>query len=446
MLKRLLRKGYGGLLWEPGTGKTKVIVDWASALHVMGRLHRVVIVCPKSVKGVWEDEFAEHSPLTRYKVVVVDAKTEYIPRYKNALTIAVINYDLIWRRGLLIDKFDPEMVVADESHRIKKPSAKRTKALWSYNEVPYRAILTGTPTPRSYRDIYAQWKFLYRRRFGNRVDSFEAQYIRYGGYMKKQVMGYLNFTELTTKMGKDATSIAKRDVLDLPPLVEQRIPIRLEPRVQAQYDVLEREFFLELESGETIDSPNVLALRQKMSQITGGWVNTEQGLVQISEAKITAAKELLEDRLSLEEKVVIFARYIPETDALTQAAKQVGFKKIYLMTGAVKQKDRDSQRREFQKIKDPAVFVIQVQTGGLGITLHAAHEVMFYSTTDALDDYIQAIGRVERSGQTHKMTVRHLTALGTIDVDRFHALKGKEKVEKHLMKGIKQRNRKRRAA
>lgn len=439
-LKRLLKRGWGGLLWEPGTGKTKVIVDWASALHMMGRCKRVLIVCPKSVKGVWEDEFLIHSPLVGdYKVHVIEPDTEYIPRYSTKLSIAVINYDLIWRRDTMIQGFDPQMVVCDESHRIKKPSSRRSRYMRTWNDAPYRAILTGTPTPKSYLDIYAQWVFLNYKRFGTKVKDFKERYIRYGGYMNKQIMGYMYFDELKEKMRKDASSIELRDVLDLPPEIMQRIPIVLEPRVREMYRTLEQEYFLELENGAIIDSPNMLSKREKLTQITGGWVNTEQGLVQVSEAKIEAAKDLLEDRWERQEKVVVFARYIPETDALIEAAKNVGYKHVFVMRGDVKQKDRDAQRRQFQSMKEPACFVIQIQTGGLGITLHAAHEVIFYSVTEALDDYIQAIGRIRRGGQKHKMIFRHIVARDTIDADKFAALKLKEDVQKRLMQGIKRR-------
>lgn len=444
-LIRLLKRGYGGLLWEPGTGKTKVIVDWASALHMMGDVSRVLIVCPKSVKGVWEDEFEIHSPLKRFKVVLVDTTTDRIPKYRDALTIAVINYDLIWRRMDLVERFNPHMVVADESHRIKKPSANRTQAMWHFNECPYRAILTGTPTPRSYRDVYAQWKFLRKKRFGTRVADFDERYIRMGGYMKTQVKGYYHFKELKKKLRKDATAIKLRDVIDLPPERMQRIPVLLEPKVQAMYDRLELEYFLELESGEVIDAPNMLAKREKLIQITGGWVNTEQGTVQISRAKIDTARDLLVDRLELEEKVVIIAKYIPETDALIEAADKVGFDKVYLMRGDVKQKDRDLQRREFQKIKDPAVFVIQIQTGGLGISLHAAHEMLFYSVSQSLDEFEQAQGRIRRGNQKNKMMFRFIIAKNTLEPDIYTALKTKADMQDALKEGLKRRN-KRRAA
>src|SRR5688500_60558 len=73
-IKRLLKRGYGGgLLWEPGTGKTKTIIDWACILHVKRELSRALIVAPLSVLGVWEEEFETHAPIP-YELRILDTK------------------------------------------------------------------------------------------------------------------------------------------------------------------------------------------------------------------------------------------------------------------------------------------------------------------------------------------------------------------------------------
>src|SRR5688572_21975106 len=63
-IKTLLNNGYGGaLLMEPRTGKTKVAIDWISILHLAGKVNRVLIFCPVSVMGVWEEQLAMHCPV-----------------------------------------------------------------------------------------------------------------------------------------------------------------------------------------------------------------------------------------------------------------------------------------------------------------------------------------------------------------------------------------------
>lgn len=444
-LKRALREGHLGLLWEPGLGKTKCIIDWACALHTRGDLMRVLIVAPLSVVGVWEDEIKEHAPV-KVDVRILGRTTEVMSFNQFRLTFLVVNYDLAWRRKNLIEDFDPEMVVADESQRIKRAGAKRSWYLRSLNDVPYRAILTGTPTPKSFLDLYGQWAFLNPDRFGTRINEFKQRYIVYGGYMNRQIRGYLNVDELKAKVKADASVRRKDQCLDLPPKSYQRIPVVLEPRAQQLYDTMEHELFLELE-GEEVDAANVVVKILRLQQITGGFLKTDEGNIkQVSAAKLTALRDILEDRFNEEDRVVVFARFLPEVESISQMGAE--FKvPTYVLRGSVRQSDRDVARRKFQTTPGPSLFVAQIQTGGLGITLHASHEAIFYSTTYALDDRIQAEDRIHRIGQVSAVTYRDLVARGTVDLDIYAALRAKKNVMDQIMgkpdqfKSLTKRNR-----
>jgi SNF2 family DNA or RNA helicase len=431
-LRRAMRQGSIGVLWEPGMGKSKLVVDWASALFQKGDIRRVLIVCPLSVVGVWEDEFEIHSPVD-YKIQFLDRKTERLKKYKGKLTVTVANYDIVWRRPGIVRAYDAQLVVADESHRIKKASTKRSWFMRSLNKTPHRAILTGTPVPKSFLDLYGQWVFLNPKTFGTRVNDFKERYITFGGFGGHQIRGYHNVDELKEKVKGDATIRRKDQALDLPDKIYQRIPVILEPEARKQYNTLAEEFFLELSKGEVVDVKNAVVKLLRLQQITGGWINTDQGMRQISKAKIKAMRDLLDDMYEEQQKVVVFSRFRPEIEGIVDAAKKAGYKKVYELTGSTPKDQRSVDRREFQSISEPAVFVAQIQTGGLGITLHSAHQVIFYSVTHALDDYIQACDRVHRIGQTEKVTYRHLVGVGTVDVDIYAALRAKEDVMRVIM-------------
>lgn len=423
-LKRAIRQRHIGILWEPGTGKTKFVVDWSCALHQAGQLDRVLIIAPLSVVGVWEEEYETHAPIS-YDLSFIDRKTKSIPVRSKQLHIVVVNYDIIWRRPELVTKYRPQMVVADESHKIKKPSARRSRFVRSLHTVPYRAILTGTPNPKSYVDLYGQWVFLNPKRFGTRVDDFKDEYVRYGGYMKRQVMGYRNVNVLQKKVKADAMIRRKDQCLDLPERTYQRVPVTLEPKAWEAYQRMAYELFLELKKGDTSDAKNVAVKILRLQQITGGWIKSDEGnLHRISQAKMVAAAERMEDVFDDDEKLVVFARFRPEVRALGELGARLKVP-THVLIGGQGRAERDASRREFQAAKGKRLFVAQIQTGGLGITLHSAHEVLFYSVTYALDDYIQACDRVHRIGQTHAVRYQHLTATATIDLDIYGALRTK---------------------
>lgn len=431
-LKRAWQQGYLALLWEPGTGKTKLIVDWACALWQREKIQTIMIVCPLSVIGVWEEEFETHATVP-YHFIPIDAKTKDLTIVSNDLNVVVVNYDLAWRRKELLDQLRPNMVIADESQRIKRPNARRTRFMTGLNRAPYRAVLTGTPTPKSYLDLFSQWKFLHYRTFGTRVADFRHRYIVMGGFMGKQIVGYDNVKELKQKVKKDASIVLKRTALDLPEQIYQRIPIDLEPAAQAHYDKMAYEFFLELERGDVSDAKNAAVKILRLQQITGGWIKSDEGnTYQLSEQKIKTTQDLLHDLWENDEPVVVFARFIPEVQAIAQLGADAGVR-TYVLRGATGRAHRDSLRRDFQAKGGPSLFVAQIQTGGLGITLHRSHQVIFYSVTYALDDYIQACDRVHRIGQEYKVTYRHIVARSTVDVDIYAALRRKQDIMKIIM-------------
>lgn len=431
-VKRALRQGHLGLLWQPGTGKTKVIVDWSSALFLRGELTRVLIAAPLSVVGVWQDEYRDHCPV-KYSMHILDKDDEVMKFKGGHLQILVVNYDLAWRREKAIKKFKPQMVIADESHKIKKASARRSKYMRQWKKAKYRAILTGTPTPKSFLDLYSQWVFLNYRTFGTNISEFKHRYIIFGGFMNHAVKGYSNFKELNAKVKSDASILRKDQCLDLPPQVFQRVPVWLEPEALEAYQKMAYELFLELKNGEVSDAANAAVKILRLQQITGGYIKSDEGNVhRLSTAKLAAATELLEGFYEQSERVVVFCRFLPELDDLYRVGIKLGFT-TYMLRGGVRRQERDRMRVAFQSGKGPSLFLAQIQTGGLGITLHSAHEVLFYSVTYALDDYIQACDRVHRNGQTEKVTYRHLVAAGTVDLDIYAALKGKRDVMNLIM-------------
>lgn len=431
-LKRALKSNIYGALWEPRTGKSKFIVDWASILYQQGHIKRLLIICPLSVVGVWEDEFETHCPIP-YSFRVLGKSDRKIVGGKG-LTVLVTNYDLAWRRAEIIGRYRPDFVVADESHRIKKPSARRSRYLRRLNKVQYRAILTGTPTPKSYLDIYGQWAFLNPKRFGTSIAEFKDQYIRFGGYMGYQIKGYRNFEELKAKIDADSQAVLRKDVFDVPREIFQRVPVQLEPKAWQAYYRMAYELFLELRNGEISDAKNVAVKLLRLQQITGGWIKSDEGnLHQVSKAKITVLDDRLEDLWDGHERVVVFARFKPELDAITAIGTR---RKIptYVVRGGIGREERDEGRRAFQARPGPSLFLAQIQAGGLGIPLHSSHEVIFYSLTHAYDDYKQALDRVHGTGQASD-TVRYqqLVCTGTTDLDIYENLRRKQDTMALLM-------------
>ena len=121
------------LLADMGTGKSMMTIAITGTLEADKGVKKMLVVCPKSIVGVWEDEFRKFADY-RYALTVLDGTMEKKRASFNymqgaALQIIVVNYESCWRLEAEITKWKPDLIVCDESSKIKTPSASQSKAL-----------------------------------------------------------------------------------------------------------------------------------------------------------------------------------------------------------------------------------------------------------------------------------------------------------------------------
>src|SRR5690606_36636351 len=194
----------------------------------------------------------------------------------------------------------------------------------------------------------------------------------------KRVVGYKNMAELVQKAHSIAFRVTKAEALDLPEQVDQVLYATLEPEAQRLYNQMARESVAELSQERVITAANVLARLLRLSQISGGFVGEGGEVQQVSKAKMSLLEEVLDDLLTAGKKVVILARFIPEIRAILADLERRPIDYAWI-TGEVSQSERGQAVERFQTDDNCRVFVAQLQTAGLGITLTAADTAIFYS-------------------------------------------------------------------
>jgi SNF2 family DNA or RNA helicase len=321
------------------------------------------------------------------------------------------------------------MIICDESQRIKTPSAQQSKAMHRLGKAAkYRLILTGTPVTQGPLDFFSQYKFLDPAIFGNSYYAFRARYAIMGGFENRQIIGYRNLPELIRKAHSVAFRVTKAEALDLPPFTDQVLYCELERKAMSIYAQLKKESVAELSEEKVLTATNVLSRLLRLSQITGGYLGDGEGRIEeVSKAKMKLLEETLEDLLGAGKKVIIFARFLPEIGGILKLLEQKNVNYSWI-TGEVKMAERGEAVRRFQEDEDCRVFVAQIQTAGLGITLTAADTAIFYSLDYSFANYDQARARLHRIGQRNAVTYIHLTARGTVDEKILDALKAKKNV------------------
>lgn len=419
------------ILAEMGTGKTLISIGIAGYLYLQKEINKLLIVAPLSITKVWEEEFQKFADFD-YQLEVLEGPTKEKSEtlrnlFGTKLQVAVVNYESCWRMEKEIALWKPDMIICDESSKIKNPQAKQSKALHRLGKISkHNMILTGTPVTNNPLDFFSQYKFLDENIYGGSYYSFRGRYAIMGGYGNYQVVGYKNLPELTEKAHSIAFRITKKEALDLPEQVDVTRYVELEPMARAIYNQVERNSYAELSQGEVVVR-NVLTKLLRLSQITGGYIKDEFSEIeeQVSSAKLNALEEIIEECLDADKKVVVFARFISEIDAITKMLKHYGIK-YSLIRGDVK--DRASEVEKFQNDKDVKVFVGQLQTTGMGLTLTASDTAVFYSLSYNFADYEQAKARIHRIGQKNNCTYIHLIAKKTIDEKVMEALSKKKNI------------------
>lgn len=434
-----------GELFEMGCGKTLTTIAVAGALYNLGKIDRVLVVAPTSVCSVWPHDLNQFATFPWEARVLLGDKKKRLKALNElenwpfkALRIAVINYESTHREGIFeaLAAYKPDLIVCDESQRIKNPSAAQSKALHKLGDAaPFRMILSGTPVQNNAVDLYSQYRFLDPAVYGANFYAFKNRYCIMGGYGQHQIVGYRNMDELVEKEHSVAYRVTKEECLDLPQQTFINRCVQFTDAEQAIYEQLRKSSFLELETGENVTATTILTMYLRLMQLTGGFLTADESTrpKQVNTAKLDALADIVDDYVvDAGKKLVIFARFRAEIAAIENLLRlrKIQYGSIY---GDVLMEERGKIVEDFQTNPDTKVFVAQIQTAGLGITLHAASTAVFYSYDYNYANYAQALARIHRIGQRLPVTYIHLVVDGSIDEKILAALENKEDMAKTVV-------------
>lgn len=161
----------------PGAGKTAMTYGSFAYLSAdtIDEVDRLLVVSPLNAFEAWRTEFIEvfgdkrelHFMNLKDYDNPGDVRTNW-----GIANVIVINYESLsgWKLSVINGLIDAKtMIVFDEVHRIKNPVGKRAQnALDLGKQARYHYVLTGTPIPNSYKDIYNFLHLLY----DNEYESF----------------------------------------------------------------------------------------------------------------------------------------------------------------------------------------------------------------------------------------------------------------------------------
>jgi SNF2 family DNA or RNA helicase len=429
-------KPFAFIAADMGTGKS------AAAIEGLRQCGRVLIVCPIAVGPAWVKQFSLWDN-TRDVCLAVDGSAA-----RRAASISatgercavIVNYDAVWRGavGKAVNLLQWDAIVLDESHKIKSPSGRASRwlaKLAASQPEAKRVCMTGTPTPHSPLDWWAQFRFLDPSILGSTYTGYRSRiaitHPRYPGWVKSFKTEALD--ALSRRIDPHVYRIKADDVLTLPDILHVDVPLRLSPANRKYYDRLEDDLVSTLESGETVTAANKLVVVTRLQQATSGFAVDESGeTVQLSgdNPKAEAIAELLES-LPTNEPIVIFCKFVHDIQVCQSVLDRLGISHSEL---SGRKKSLDTWQRG-----DTIALVVQQQAGGVGVDCTRAAYAVYFSLSHSLGDFEQSLARLRRPGQNRPCRFYHLICEDTVDATIYGALQSKRDVTEEVLKRLQRR-------
>jgi SNF2 family DNA or RNA helicase len=389
---------------EQGTGKTASVIWSADYLMKLGRIKRVLVICPLSImKSAWQQDmfkFAMHRSCSvahgdaKQRKKIIAAGSEFV----------VINFDglAVVKDEIIKGGFD--LIVVDEANAYKNPMTNRWKVL---RDVAASAkglwMLTGTPAAQSPLDAYGLAKLV-------NPDNTPKYY----GQFRDQVMYKVTQFKWVAKPGSQDTvhqvlqpaiRFERDQCLDLPPVTHVEREAPLTPQ-QAKYYRLLKDKMTMVADGESVTAVNAATNLNKLLQISGGAVYTDTGEVVEFDVsnRLNVVLEVIEES---SHKVLVFVPFTHTIELLKATLDKHGISND-VINGKVSVNKRSDIVTRFQEKPDPYVLIIQPQAASHGLTLTAANTIIWYAPVTSVETYLQANARINRPGQHNPMTIVHI--------------------------------------
>ena len=440
---------------EMGTGKSKVLLDNAAILYDKGDINALLLIAPKGVYKNWYDsEIPTHLPDHVDKNIVLWKTSDKSKKQQlllntlfkpgSHLNILIMNVESFSSGNgsdfayKFLASHPKSMVAIDEATTIKTPTSNRTKNILSLSKhCKYRRILTGSPVTKSPLDLYSQCQFLDPWLLDQQsYYTFKARYsickkIQVNGRQVEIVVGYRNLGELSEKIKSFSKRILKEDCLDLPEKSYVKHYVELTKEQQKVYQQMKKEAIAFLD-GKMQSSATVMTQLMRLHQITCGHFTSDDGT--IKDLPCQRLNELMDILEKIEGKTIIWSHYTHDVKRIIKEIKRVyGDDSVVDYYGQTDTDSRSKNIKKFQTDDKCRFFVGTTHTGGYGITLTAGSNMIYFSNGYDLEKRQQSEARIDRIGQTKKMTYIDIMTQDTVDERIVKALRNKVNIANTIM-------------
>ncbi len=412
-----------GLLLEPGLGKTITTLTIIARLRDLGEVQRVLIAAPLRVLDVWLREIEKWQIDLTASIVHGTASQRSAALAANT-DLFLINYENLPWLARQRQQFD--LLIADESTKLKNWSAARSKAIRKMLPTK-RLILTGTPAPNSLADMFSQIYLLDDgQALGNTIGKFRDRWMRRGGFENRQWLlrddSIESLQQLIAPMCLYQSAV---EHLDMPELIVNEIAVELPPEARKIYRSMEDAMFAEIDDDPLL-AMNSGAKYNACRQIANGNVYVDGDARSVHSAKADALRDLIEE--------------------LNGKPLLVGYQfkhDIYGYPSIDGSTSRNKSRSLINSFSRGELPVLACQTQALSHGVDglqgACSDICWVGLTDSGEVHSQFNARVYRQGQVEKhVRIHYLIASNTVDRAIMRRLHNKDQSQKSLLESIKE--------
>ena len=429
--------GNGANFSVPGSGKTTVLLSYYEKLKSENKIDVLFVVGPPACFGPWRDEFKEVLGRNPNECLLAggsqtDRKRLYsYPPEKAELfltTFQTLQNDFELVKAMLSKENLRALLVVDEAHYIKQLDGRWANAVLAIAPAAkYRCVLTGTPVPHSYKDLFNLFAFLWQEH-SPISDEDHARLEIYEKNQDYERAGAL----LAPKLDPLFYRVRKKD-LGLMPQHMNVVSLDMKPVEKTIYDVVignvrqltTRDYLKQLDIITSLRKGRVMRLRQAVSypkllvsaiegykeDVLGDDKSILQAIVKYQDlettAKLDKLLELVAQYTSEGKKVVVWSNFIFTIDLIVSmlAAKGIKAKKIVGQTPIEREgfEIADTREKIREEFVNPAsglnVLVANPAACAESISLHkACHNAIYYDLSFNCAQFLQSLDRIHRVG------------------------------------------------
>ena len=438
-IDRIINDKAIGLFLDMGLGKTAITLSAIKKLkYEYWRSAKVLVIAPKKVaESTWSKEAAKWKELCslRFSFVLGSAEKRLKALNTPADVYMINRENVMWLVDYYRNAWPFDTVIIDESSSFKNHQAKRFKALKAVrSHIDRIVLLTGTPTSRGLMDLWAQIYLLdCGKRLGRNITAYREAFFVPDKRNRTTIFSYAPKDgaeeAIYNAISDICVSMKAEDYLELPELVYNDIPVKLDTAAQKAYDRLERDTLLPVDD-TVITAGSAAVLRGKLLQLCNGAVYDEdKNVMQIHDCKIEALLETVE-QLNGQHAIICY-NFQHDKTRLLEALKATHLTvKVY----------EGKAEEDAWNAGDIDLLLVQPASCGYGLNLQeGGHHIIWFGLTDSLELYQQTNKRLHRQGQPYPVIVHHLLVQGGTDEDVIKSLGGKADVQDSLLEALKVR-------